>query len=144
MNQPIKQAWVLALEQNADLAVSQGNLSELAAAVRGGSGLRLYLTTEDYEETLYFQQTYTGQGDVFAGLMSHHHSYHHHGHDIDQPYMTIFKYDTSGAFSQTKWMWPDIVLDESQAYPYGIYRWFICDRVRTDGSGTERGVLRVE
>ena len=122
--------WRLALEQQTDLTVSHGDLSELASAVRRGAGLRLYLTTDQYEETLYFQQTYAGDDNAFAGLMSHHHSYVHHGREIEQPYISIFKYDTSGTLSQVKWMWGDVVLDESQSYPYGIYRWFVCDRWR--------------
>jgi len=88
------------------------------------------MTTDTYEETLYFQQTYAGEGDAFAGLMSHHHSYVHHGQDIEQPYISIFKYDVSGTFSHVKWMLGDVTLDESKTYPYGIYRWFVCDRWR--------------
>ena len=125
------QDWVLALEQRSDLTSVSGDVSELAAAVRRGADLRLYLTTEQYEETLYFQQTYAGEGDAFAGIMSHHHSYVHHGQDVEQPYISIFKYDVSGAFCQVKWMWADAAVDESQAYPYGVYRWFVCDRWRT-------------
>lgn len=125
------QDWMLALEQQTDLTISGGHVSELAAAVRRGADLRLYMTTDLYEETLYFQQTYVGEGDAFAGLMSHHHSYVHRGHDIQQPYISIFKYDTSGAYCQVKWMWGDVRVDESQAYPYGVYRWFVCDRWRT-------------
>ena len=53
--------WVLGLEQNADRKVVSGSPRELAAAVRRGADLRLYLTTEHYEETLYFQQTYAGE-----------------------------------------------------------------------------------
>lgn len=139
----MRQDWVLVLEQQTDLTTSRGDVSKLAGAVRRGADLRLYMTTESYEETLHFQQTYTGEGDVFAGLMSHHHSYVHHGQEIEQPYISIFKYDTSGAFSLVKWMWGDVRLDESQAYPYGVYRWFVCDRWRTvyehDAEGTRVG-----
>jgi len=123
--------WLLALEQRRDLAVSHGSPSRVADAVRRGADLRLYMTTENYEETIYFQQTYAGEGDAFAGLMTHHHGYVHHGRDVEQPNVSIFKYDTSGSFSQLKWLWGDVALDESQAYPYGVYRWFICDRWRT-------------
>jgi hypothetical protein len=126
----MRQDWVLALEQQPDLTISQGDLSELASAVRRGADLRLYMTTEWYEETIYFQQTYAGEGDAFAGLMSHHHGYSHHGQEVAQPNSSIFKYDTSGTFSHVKWMWGDVALDESQSYPYGIYRWFVCDRWR--------------
>ncbi|MFH1009503.1 MAG: hypothetical protein V1800_18655 [Candidatus Latescibacterota bacterium] len=122
--------WVLSLEQQADLTVSSGGVSDLAGAVRRGADLRLYMTTDLYEETLYFQQTYAGEGAAFAGIMSHHHSYVHRGQDIREPYISIFKYDTSGAFCQVKWMWNDVRMDESQAYPYGVYRWFVCDRWR--------------
>ena len=122
--------WQLAFEQQTDLTVTHGGSEELADAVRRGADLRLYMTTDRYEETLYFQQTYAGGGDAFAGLMSHHHSYVHHGQDIEQPYISIFKYDASGTFSHVKWMLGDVTLDESATYPYGIYRWFICDRWR--------------
>ena len=50
--------WTLALEQQTDLTSSHGAVSELAAGVRRGADLRLYMTTDRYEETLYFQQTY--------------------------------------------------------------------------------------
>ena len=122
--------WELLLEQRQDLSIANGNLSDLAAAVRRGADLRLYMTHEKYEETMYFQQTYAGEGDDFAGLMSHHHSYAHRGEKIDEPYICIFKYDTSGRFDLMKWKFGDVVLDESQAYPYGVYRWFVCDRWR--------------
>ena len=122
--------WELLLEQRQDLSIANGKLSDLAAAVRRGADLRLYMTHEKYEETMYFQQTYAGEGDDFAGLMSHHHSYAHRGEKIDEPYICIFKYDTSGRFELMKWKFGDVVLDESQAYPYGVYRWFVCDRWR--------------
>jgi len=102
----------------------------LATAVRRGADLRLYLTTEHYEETLYFQQTYAGSGDDFAGLMTHHHSLSHRGEVAEQPYFCLFKYDLSGRFSLLKWMLDNRTLDESADYPYGIYRWFYCDRWR--------------
>ena len=122
--------WELALEQQRDLSVTRGSAAALAARVRGGADLRLYMTTDRYEETIYFQQTYAGDGERFAGLMSHHHGYVHHGQDVEQPNCSIFKYDTSGTFAQIKWLWGDVALDESQAYPYGIYRWFVNDRWR--------------
>lgn len=122
--------WTLALEQQADLSITQGSIEAVASAVRRGADLRLYMTTDRYEETIYFQQTYAGEGEAFSGLMSHHHGYGHHGKEVDQPNMSIFKYDTSGTFSHIKWLWGDIALDESQAYPYGVYRWFVCDRWR--------------
>ena len=53
--------WVLGLEQNADREVVSGSPRDVAAAVRRGADLRLYLTTARYEETLYFQQTYAGE-----------------------------------------------------------------------------------
>ncbi len=124
------QEWILALEQQSDLTISRGDESALAAEVRRGADLRLYLTTDQYEETLYFQQTYAGEADAFAGLMSHHHSYMHRGQNIEQPFISIFRYDVSGTFAQVKWMWDDLRIDESQAYPYGVYRWFIYDRWR--------------
>ena len=122
--------WVLALEQQTDLTVTEGSERALAAAVRRGADVRLYMTTEGYEETIYFQQTYAGDGDRCAGLMSHHHGYSHHGQEIAQPMSSVFRYDTSGGYSHIKWMCGDVALNESQRYPYGIYRWFICDRWR--------------
>ena len=112
------QDWQVTLEQQTDLTVTRGSVPELAAAVRRGADLRLYMTTDRYEETIYFQQTYAGEGDAFAGLMSHHHGYGHHGQEIEQPISSIFKYDTSGTYSHIKWMWGDVALDESQTYPY--------------------------
>jgi hypothetical protein len=53
--------WILALEQNAELSVTQGSLAATADAVRKGADLRLFLIAQGYEETLYFQQTYAGQ-----------------------------------------------------------------------------------
>ena len=88
--------WELALEQKQDLSVAQGAAVTLGAKVRRGADLRLYMTTENYEETIYFQQTYAGAGENFAGLMSHHHGYGHHGKEVEQPNCSIFKYDTSG------------------------------------------------
>ena len=122
--------WQLLLEQKGDLSICQGSREAVADAVRRGADLRLYMTTDQYEETIYFQQTYVGEGTRFAGLMSHHHGYVHHGKAVMQPNLSVFKYDTYGKFSQIKWLWGDIALDEGQAYPYGIYRWFACDRWR--------------
>ena len=65
--------WSLVLEQQADLSKTYGDVSNLSAAVRHGADLRLYMTTEWYEETIYFQQTYVGVGEAVAGMMSHHH-----------------------------------------------------------------------
>ena len=127
--------WTLGLEQQTDLSITHGNIQELAAVVRRGADLRLYMTTEWYEETIYFQQTYAGPGNAFAGLMSHHRE------EVDQPNMSLFKYDTSGTYEQIKWLWGDVANDDGQAYPYGIYRWFFCDRWRlvyehdADGNG---------
>ena len=123
--------WMLTLEQQTDLSITHGSIETLADAVRRGADLRLYMTTDRYEETIYFQQTYAGDGEALAGLMSHHHGYVHHGKDVAQPNMSVFKYDISGTFSQMKWLWGDVALDESQTYPYGVYRWFVCDRWRT-------------
>jgi hypothetical protein len=123
--------WTLGLEQQRDLTVSAGSTEEMAATVRRGADLRLYMTTDTYEETLYFQQTYSGCGDAFAGLMSHHHSYVHRGDPAVQPYISLFKYDASGTFSHIKWMPDNQVFDESYTYGYGIYRWYVCDRWRS-------------
>ncbi len=123
--------WTLALEQQTDLTATHGCPTALAGVLRRGASLRLYMTTEDYEETLFFQQTYVGSDDHFAGIMSQHHSFIHRGNEIDQPYVSIFSYDASGRYTHIKWMTGDVALNESQAYPYGIYRWFIQDRWRT-------------
>jgi hypothetical protein len=122
--------WELALEQSQDLEIAHGTLAAIAGAVRGGADLRLFLIARGYEETLYFQQTYAGEGEAFAGLMTHHHSYAHRGSVADQPYFSFFKYDTSGTFSQVKWMLDNRTFDESQPYQYGIYRWYVCRRWR--------------
>ncbi len=68
--------WVLALEQNRELQVTRGTLAATAEAVRSGADLRLFLIARGYEETLYFQQTYAGENNAFAGLMTHHHFGH--------------------------------------------------------------------
>ena len=122
--------WLVSLEQNRELEATQGTSAATAAAVRNGADLRLFLIAQGYEETLYFQQTYAGEGDAFAGLMTHHHSYAHRGALAAQPYFSFFKYDTSGTFSQIKWMLDNATFDESQPYEYGLYRWFVCDRWR--------------
>lgn len=126
----MKPDWTIALEQRPDLSVVRGSEAQTADAVRRGADLRLYLTTEHYEETLYFQQTFAGAGHHFAGMMTHHHSYTHDREPADQPFVSLFCYDTGGRFSQVKWMLGDLAIDESQSYPYGVYRWFVCDRWR--------------
>jgi hypothetical protein len=55
--------WVLALEQSRDLEITHGTIAATAEAVRRGADLRLFLIARGYEETLYFQQTYAGEGD---------------------------------------------------------------------------------
>ena len=122
--------WQLALEQESDLSVASGSAAAVAEAVRAGAELRVYLTTPTYEETLYFQQTYAGEGDAFAGIMSHHHSYSYDGQQIDKPYVSLFKYDTSGRISHVKWLLGDDAVDVSSKAAYGVYRWFVCDRWR--------------
>ena len=81
--------WELALEQQSDLSVTQGSTAAVADSVRRGADLRVYMTTEKYEETIYFQQTYAAAGEDFAGLMSHHHGYVHHGQQVEQPNCSI-------------------------------------------------------
>ncbi len=110
------------------------------------------MTTDSYEETLYFQQTYVrlaaeegGEGDdgdgAFAGLMSHHHSYTHRGGPAEQPYASLFRYDTSGRYAHLKWMVGSETLDEGQAYSYGTYRWFVCDRWRVAYAHDADGIM---
>ena len=126
--------WTLAFEQRTDLSTAHGSAAAVADALRRGADLRLYMTTDRYEETLYFQQTYVrldGADDGgFAGLMSHHHSYTHRGGPAEQPYVSLFRYDTSGRYEHLKWMVDNRTLDEGQAYAYGTYRWFVCGRWR--------------
>jgi len=118
----------ISLEQTGDFEVTRGSIAATAEAVRKGADLRLFLIARGYEETLYFQQTYAGNSDEFAGLMTHHHSYTHRGSLADQPYFSFFKYDAIGPFSQVKWMMDNATFDEPQPYAYGIYRWYVCDR----------------
>ena len=122
--------WSLSLEQSGDMGVMHGSLAVTADAVRSGADLRLFLIARGYEETLYFQQTYAGEGDTFAGMMTHHHSYAHRGNLAQQPYFSFFKYDAMGSFSLVKWMLDNVTYDEPQPYPYGIYRWYVCRRWR--------------
>ena len=131
--------WTLALEQNIDLTAAVGSEDAVADALRRGADLRLYMTTDTYEETLYFQQTYAGDGEAFAGLMSHHHSYTHRGAEAAQPYVSFFKYDTSGKFSHIKWMPDNSIWNDGNAYPYGVYRWFVNDRWRVAYEHDEDG-----
>ena len=131
--------WVLTLEQGPDLDVVQGSLDAVAAAMRRGADLRLFLEAEGYDETLYFQQTYAGEDAAFAGLMTHHHSYAHRGELAEQPYFSFFRYDALGPFSQVKWMLDGSVFDEPQPYAYGVYRWYVCDRWRVVYEHDEQG-----
>ena len=131
--------WKLAFEQSSDLETVSGSASAVADAVRRGADLRLYMTTPTYEETLYFQQTYAGEGEAFAGLMSHHHSYVWDGKPFDEPYVSLFKYDASGDCAMVKWLLGDRAEDHSYAGTYGVYRWFTCDRWRLVYEHDEQG-----
>jgi hypothetical protein len=125
--------WVMALEQRSDTSVAAGSAADVADAVRRGADLRVYMTTDVYEESMTFQQTYAGAGDAFAGMVSHHNSFEHLGDDVDQPYICLFKYDASGVHSAVKWMLGDTVINESgnpHTMVYGVYRWYVCDRWR--------------
>ena len=102
--------WKLGLEQTGAMEIVNGTRADMAAAVRRGADLRLFLVARGYEETLYFQQTYAGADDEFAGLMTHHHSHTHRGQTLDEPYFSFFKYDSLGDFSHVKWMSPTRVL----------------------------------
>jgi hypothetical protein len=135
----------LVLEQGADLAVTTGSAAQVASALSRGADLRLYMATNDdsaeqpggskgmakskaYEETLYFLQTSaawaagsSSDGEpaapAFAGMCPHHTSFVHEGAKPEQPYFSLFRYDTSGTYSQIKWM-KDRVIDASQACAY--------------------------
>ncbi|MBB76343.1 MAG: hypothetical protein CMJ75_17700 [Planctomycetaceae bacterium] len=122
--------WLLALEQTGAMEVVRGSRAKVAEAVQRGADLRLFLVARGYEETLYFQQTYAGKSDAFAGLMTHHHSHEHRGQALVEPYFSFFKYDSLGAFSHIKWLPDNQVLQEPQPYQYGVYRWYVCDRWR--------------
>ncbi len=123
--------WQLVLEQQSDLSIKSGSPTAVAEAVRAGADLRVYMTTQTYEETLYFQQTYAGMDDAFAGIMSHHHSYVYDGQPIAEPYVSLFKYDISGRVSHIKWMLGDRAIDVSADLEYGVYRWYVCRRWRS-------------
>lgn len=131
--------WELALEQDSDLNAVEGSVAATAAAVRRGADLRLFMEARGYDETLYFQQTHAGEDDAFAGLMTHHHSYSHRGDLAEQPYVSFFRYDTRGAFSQVKWMPDGSLFDEKQTFAYGVYRWYVCDRWRVVYEHDEQG-----
>jgi hypothetical protein len=125
--------WKMLLEQQRDGTILSGSREELADSVRRGADLRVYMTTKIYEETLYFQQTYAGETDEFAGFVSHHHSFEHRGTVSPQPYMCMFKYDGLGVHSAQKWHLGDEIIEESgreHADFYGVHRWFVCDRWR--------------
>ena len=79
----MKSDWTLGLEQTGAMEIVEGARADVAATVRRGADLRLFLVARGYEETLYFQQTYAGVGDEFAGLMTHHHSHAHRGRTLD-------------------------------------------------------------
>ena len=132
--------WRLAFEQDSDLSTVSGSAADVADAARRGADLRLYMTTSTYEETLFFQQTYAGdEKEVFAGLMSHHHSYVWDGKPFDEPYVSLFKYDAMGSLSQVKWLLGDRAYDVSTRGSYGVYRWFVCDRWRLAYEHDESG-----
>jgi hypothetical protein len=125
--------WTMAFEQAADLSTVSGSASAVAEAVRRGADLSVYMTTDQYEENLLFQQTYAGEGEDFAGMVVHHHSFEHSGAPVNQPYLTLFKYDASGMHSAVKWQLGDTTIDESgrpHTDIYHCYRWFVCDRWR--------------
>ena len=123
--------WVMALEQRADYSVVTGSATAVADAVRRGADLRVYMTADLYEETLIFQQTYAGEGEAFAGMVSHHNSFEHLGTNVDQPYICLFKYDDSGIHSAVKWHLDNTIINESGApHNYGMYRWYVSDRWR--------------
>ncbi len=50
--------WELALEQNPELEAVSGSAADVAAAVRRGADLRLFMEAKGYDETLRFQQVY--------------------------------------------------------------------------------------
>lgn len=123
-----------------------GSAIAVAAAVARGADLRLYMTTQDdsnrqdglsrssaYEETLYFGQTYASLAegtDRFAGLCPHHTSTSHEGKVSEQPYMSLFRYDSSGSYSHLKWWGSGETKDSTNTYPYNVYRWFVSDRFK--------------
>ncbi len=97
--------WQLVLEQQSDLSIKSGSTAAVAEAVRAG--------------------------DAFAGIMSHHHSYVYDGQPIAEPYVSLFKYDTSGRISHVKWMLGDRAIDVSAESTCGVHRWYVCRRWRS-------------
>ena len=61
--------WVMALEQRADTSAAAGSAADAADAVRRGADLRVHMTTDVYEETLIFQQTYPGEGGLHYAII---------------------------------------------------------------------------
>ena len=115
-----------------------------------------------YEETLYFPQTYATAAAVatsplrsirsssrsssrsrsyFAGIMPHHTSTTHEGSIADQPYYSLFRYDASGAYSHIKWFGNGAAIDQTQEYPYKVYRWFVQDKYKVQFEHVRRLAL---
>ena len=120
--------WRLAFEQDSDLSPVSGSAAEVTEAVRRGADLRVYLTTS------------TSEGEeAFAGLMSHHQSYVWDGKPFNEPYVSLFKYDSTGSVSHLKWLLGDRAYDSGGRGGYGVYRWFVCDRWRLAYEHDEQG-----
>lgn len=57
----------------------------------------------------------------------------------DRPFINFFRYDTSGSYAHVKWYFDGRTENVSQAYPYGIYRWFVGKPWRTIYTHDEQG-----
>lgn len=129
----------LALEQAQDLSITAGSPQQVYEAVTAGAGLSLYMTTKWYEETLHFEEVYVGEDGYFAGIRTDHFANAGGLGLHDQPFVCFFRYDMSGAFALVKWFFDGNTEDVSQAYPYGIYRWFVGDPWQTVYAHDETG-----
>eukprot|EP01045_Picozoa_sp_COSAG04_P025764 COSAG04_NODE_3446_length_2809_cov_9.502952_1_plen_125_part_00 len=93
-----------------------------------GGGSKRMAKSPRYEETLYFLQTLgpsrpseSDSADYFAGFCPHHTSFNHAGAQSDHPYFSLFRYDTSGAYTHLKWRATEVI-DATQAYPCALPR----------------------
>jgi len=131
--------WALALAQQQDLTVSSGDAHILAAKVRRGADLHLYVTTESYEETICFQQTIGGPGDAFAGILNHHHSFTENDVESDTPSVSVLRYDTGGTYGHVKCFSDNSCVEVDRQAPYQVYQWRINDRWRKVYENDDQG-----
>ena len=99
----------------------------LADAARRDADLRLYTTTDRYEEPIYLQQSYAEERDNCAGLISHHHGYVHRDNRIEQSNISVFRCDTPSPSNRLSSCGAISRLMRAVFLQYGIYKWFVCD-----------------